>query len=229
MISTSSCMKHEFALILKMKFDLREYLKVRAEGDALTTRPHRCVKLSQRCAPLTVNQGEAKADPSEAEMPGCRWAAISKQQSQTDAERVNMDHFEHVTVIFASGLMVDLGPGTRRLPVPSVRLNAIVHLACLPFIHRQAGRRHARALPVPSSSALCSFLCLFLPFHLSNIRIRRSGDLRKAGTTFWPRHRRRTKTQNVHGEVGFSERTVGHRRVLPVIDRVSGSSRSACA
>lgn len=133
-----------------------------------------------------------------------------------------MDHFEHVTVIFASGLMVDLGPGTRRLPVPSVRLNAIVHLACL-------GRRHARALPVPSSLALCSFLCLFLPFYLSNIRIRRSGDLSKARTTFWPRHRRKIKTQNVHGEAGFSERTVGHRRVLAVIDRVSGSSRSACA
>lgn len=208
-------------MILKIKFDLREYLKVRAEGDALTARPHRCVKLSQRCAPLTV-QGKAKSRSFRGRIAGLPVGGNLKTAKPNKCR-------EGKYVIFASGLMVDLGPGTRRLPVPSVRLNAIVHLACLPFIHRQAGRRHARALPVPSSSALCSFLCLFLPFYLSNIRIRRSGDLSKARTTFWPRHRRKTKTKNVHGEAGFSERTVGHRRVLAVIDRVSGSSRSACA
>lgn len=166
--------------------------------------------------------------------PSCRIAGLPvgghrKQHSQINAERVNMDRYEHVILNFASGLMVDSGLGTWDPAPASVRLNAIVQLAYLPFIHRQPGRRHARALPVPSSSALCSFLCLFLPFHLSIIRIRRSGDLSKARTIFWPRHRRKTKTQNVHGEAGFSERTVGHRRVLAVIDRVSGSSRSACA
>lgn len=180
---------------------------------------------------MTVNQGEEKSRSFIGRVAGLPVGGHRKhwQHSQINAERVNMDRYEHVILNFASGLMVDSGLGTWDPAPASVRLNAIVQLAYLPFIHRQPGRRHARALPVPSSSALCSFLCLFLPFHLSIIRIRRSGDLSKARTIFWPRHRRKTKTQNVHGEAGFSERTVGHRRVLAVIDRVSGSSRSACA
>lgn len=208
-------------MILKMKFDLREYLKVRAEGDALTARPHRCVKLSQRCAPLTVNQGKAKSRSFRGRVTGLPVGGNLKTAQPNKCRECKYGPLQARDCYFCFRLMVDLGPGTRRLPlpVPSV-LNAIVHLACLPFIHRQVGRHHARALPVPFSSALCSFLCLFLPFHLSNIRIRRSGVWRleqseddiSASTSTEDQDAERARLSGLLGKNGWTPSSVGCHR-----------------